>query len=37
MSGHKRTNHVFHGIMTVLTGGAWIVVWVVQILRHRNV
>lgn len=33
----KRTNHVLHAILTVLTGGAWGIVWLVQVLRHRNV
>lgn len=33
----KRTNHVFHAVMTVVTAGAWSIVWIVQVLRHRNV
>jgi hypothetical protein len=33
----KRTHHVLHAILTVATGGAWGIVWLVQILRHRNV
>lgn len=33
----KRTNHIFHGIMTILTGGIWAIVWIVQVLRHNNV
>lgn len=34
---HKRTNHVLHAILTVVTGGLWGIVWLVQVLRHRNV
>lgn len=33
----KRTNHVLHAILTVFTGGAWGIVWLVQVLRHRNI
>lgn len=33
----KRTNHVFHAVMTVVTGGIWALVWLVQVLRHRNI
>ena len=32
----KRTHHVFHAVMTVLTGGLWGIVWLVQTLRHRG-
>ena len=33
----QRTNHVLHAILTVLTGGAWGIVWLVQVLRHRHI
>lgn len=32
----KRTNHTFHLIMTIITGGVWgIFVWVPMILWHK--
>lgn len=37
MSEKKKTHHIFHAIMTLLTGGLWAIVWTVQILRHNNV
>ena len=33
----KRTHHVFHAVMTLITGGLWGIVWLVQVLRHRGV
>lgn len=32
----KRTHHVLHALLTVLTGGAWGIVWIVQTLRHNT-
>lgn len=34
---HKRTNHILHAILTLLTGGLWAIIWIAIILRNRNV
>jgi len=35
----RRPNHVLHAVLTLLTGGLWIVVWLLAILEasfHRG-
>lgn len=35
--GHgRRTNHLFHLILTILTGGLWGIVWIIVAARNRN-
>lgn len=33
----KRTNHVLHAILTLLTGGFWGIIWIALVLSRRNV
>lgn len=37
MATKVKTHHGVHAVLTVLTGGAWGIVWIVQVLRHNNV
>lgn len=32
----KPINHVLHGILTVLTGGAWAIVWILLYVLNRR-
>lgn len=32
----KKTNHVLHAVMTLITGGIWILVWVALALSRKN-
>lgn len=33
----RRTRHGLHAVLTVLTGGAWAIVWIARTLINRNV
>ncbi|HFH3514132.1 hypothetical protein [Pseudomonas aeruginosa] len=35
-SRKKKTNHILHLILTVLTGGLWLVVWVITLCSNDS-
>ncbi len=35
-SQRKKTNHILHFILTLLTGGLWIFIWILLGLRTRG-
>jgi hypothetical protein len=32
----QRTNHILHLILTIITGGLWLFVWVILALTHKK-
>lgn len=34
VSERKRVNHWMHLIVTILTGGLWLPIWIIQSIRH---
>lgn len=37
MAQRRQTRHGLHAVLTLLTGGAWGIVWLARILSNRGV